>query len=81
MSVAQEVVCSWSAAGLQLCHVDAGLARDNAAAGAQQESKDSGLAAGAIAGIVVGVIAACVLAAALAFVLFRGRKRAPVGSG
>ena len=59
----------------------AGLVRDNAAGGAQPDGTHSGLAGGAIAGIVVGVLAACVLASALAFVLFRGRKRAPVGSG
>lgn len=67
--------------GLQLSHVDAGSVRDSAAAGAQQESKERGLARGAVAGIVVGVVAAFVLASALAFVLFRSRKRAPVGSG
>lgn len=68
-------------AGLQLCHVDAGLVRGTAANGAQQGGKDSGLAGGAIAGIVAGVLAACVLASALGFVLFRGRKRAPTGLG
>lgn len=58
-----------------------GSVRDNAAAGAEQSSKDRGLAGGAIAGIVVGALIACVLASALAFMLFKGHKRTPIGSG